>query len=106
MRKSKPRFSRNFSYFILLSDWKNYLRKNIYVSVMNSKTLIRMSLALCVIAIIGYLFSVLSLLDIYQNIEPDLTLEWNVVRAGFLFFLMYFVISGITILKMKKSSGQ
>jgi len=67
------------------------------------KKLIGISLALGVIAIVGLFFSVLSLLDIYQNVEPDLTLEWGVVKISFLFFLMYVFVSARTIWKLSKS---
>ena len=66
------------------------------------KSLKRMSFGLGIIVLIGLFSSVLALLDIYQNNEPDLNLEWNIIRVTFLFTLMYVVISLITILKIKK----
>jgi hypothetical protein len=66
------------------------------------KSLKRMSFGLGIIVLIGLFSSVLALLDIYQNNEPDLNLEWNIIRVTFLFTLMYVIISLITILKIKK----
>jgi len=66
------------------------------------KSLKRMSFGLGLIVLIGLFLSVLALLDIYHNNEPDLNLEWNIVRVTFLFTLMYVVISLITIFKIKK----
>jgi uncharacterized membrane protein len=66
------------------------------------KSLKRMSFGLGIIVLIGLFSSVLALLDIYQNNEPDLYLEWNIIRVTFLFTLMYVVVSLITISKIKK----
>jgi hypothetical protein len=63
--------------------------------------LVSITLALAVISLIGLFFSVLSLLDIYQNIEPDLTLEWGIVKISFLFFVLYVFISARTIWKLR-----
>ncbi len=67
-----------------------------------SKRLIRMSLALGIITLIGLFVSVFALTDIYHNNEPNLNMEWNIVRTSFLFTLMYVVISSITIWKVSK----
>lgn len=67
-----------------------------------SKRLIRMSLALGIITLIGLIVSALALTDIYHNKEPNLNMEWNIVRISFLFTLMFVVISSITILRVKK----
>ena len=67
-----------------------------------SKRLVRMSLTLGIITLIGLLFSALALTDIYHNIEPDLNMEWNIVRISFLFTLMFVAMSSITILRIKK----
>jgi hypothetical protein len=67
-----------------------------------SKILIRMSLTLGVITLIGLLFSALALMDIYNNNEPNLNMEWNIVRISFLVCLMFVAISTITILKIRK----
>ncbi len=66
----------------------------------NSKRLIRMALALAVITLIGLIFSALALSDIYHQNESNLTSEWNVVRASFLFTLMFVAVSSMTILKL------
>lgn len=66
------------------------------------KSLKRTSFGLGIIVLIGLFSSVLALLDIYQNNEADLNLEWNIIRVTFLITLMYVVISLITILKIKK----
>ena len=66
-----------------------------------SKILIRMSLTLGVITLIGLLFATLALTDIYNN-EPNLNMEWNIVRISFLFSLMFVALSLITILRIRK----
>ena len=68
----------------------------------NTNKLVRMSLALGGLTLIGLFFSALALSDIYKNVEPDLNMEWNVVRTTFLFTLMFVVLSSITILKIQK----
>ena len=62
----------------------------------------RMSLALGIIALAGLFFSAWALMDIYQNKEPDLNMEWNIVKMGFLFVLMYLAMSWTTIFRIKK----
>lgn len=67
-----------------------------------NKRLIRMSLALGVIALIGLFLSTLALIDIYHNNEPDLNMEWSIVRFSYLFTLMFIVVSSVTIVKLAK----
>ncbi len=67
-----------------------------------SKILIRISLTLGVITLIGLLFSAMALTDIYHNNEPNLNLEWNIVRISFLFTLMFVAMSLTTILRIRK----
>lgn len=67
-----------------------------------NKGLIRMSLALGVIALTGLFFSALALSDIYHNNEPDLNTEWSMVRFSYLFTLMFIVVSSVTILRLAK----
>ena len=69
-----------------------------------SKNLIRISLILGVITLIGLFLSSLALIDIYQNDEPNLTLEWNIVRISILITLMFVIISSITILRIRGKS--
>lgn len=61
-----------------------------------------MSLALGVIALIGLFLSTLALIDIYHNNEPDLNMEWSIVRFSYLFTLMFIVVSSVTIVKLAK----
>jgi hypothetical protein len=68
----------------------------------NLTRLSRISQILAYIVFIGLIFSSLALMDIYQNIEPDLSLEWFVVRITFLFTLIYLVISSLVIMKSLK----
>ena len=65
-----------------------------------SKILIRMTLTLGIITLIGLLFSALALMDIYHNNEPNINMEWNIVRISFLFTLMFVALSLITILRI------
>ena len=67
-----------------------------------SKILIRMSVTLGVITLICLIFSALALTDIYHSNEPDLNMEWNIVRISFLISLMFVAISLITILRIRK----
>ncbi len=66
--------------------------------------LTNLSLVLAVITLLGYFFSSLALMDIYHNNEPNLGLEWNIVRATFLFTLIFIAVSSVTIWKLKKKS--
>ena len=61
-----------------------------------------MSLTLGVITLISLLFSALALMDIYHNNEPNLNMEWNIVRISFLFTLMFVALSLTTILRIRK----
>jgi len=61
-----------------------------------------MSITLALIVFIGLVFSALALIDIAQNKEPDLSLEWMVVRVSYLFTVIYVAISSVTIIKLRK----
>ncbi len=67
-----------------------------------SKRLVIISLTLGFITLVSLLFTALALSDIYTNNEPNLNMEWNIVRINFLFMLMFIAISSITILKIRK----
>jgi hypothetical protein len=60
-----------------------------------------MSVILGILTLLSILFSHLALTDIYHNTEPDLSLEWNIVRTGYLLTFIFVVIALITILKKK-----
>lgn len=38
---------------------------------------------ICVLSTIGLIASHLALVDIYHGVEPDLSMEWNMLRIGF-----------------------
>ncbi len=59
-----------------------------------------MALVLGFIALIGLLLSAFALTDIYRQAEPDLSMEWAVVRLSFLFTLMFIAMACITLLKV------
>ena len=62
-----------------------------------------MSLALGMLTLISILFSVLALMDIYEGTEPNLDMEWNMLRLTFLIVLVFTSISMITIFKFSKN---
>jgi hypothetical protein len=65
------------------------------------KTLTRMSVILGILTLLSILFSHLALTDIYHNAESDLSMEWNIVRIGYLLTFIFVIIALITILKKK-----
>jgi hypothetical protein len=67
------------------------------------KTLITISAILGILTLLSILLSHLALTDIYNNTEPDLTLEWNTVRLGYLLTFIFVVIALITIMKKKSN---
>ncbi len=67
-----------------------------------TRRLIRMSLVLGTITLIGLFFSAFALTDIYHNYEPNLDLEWKIVRISFLITIMFITVSLITILRIRK----
>ena len=66
------------------------------------KYLIRFSIILGVSAFLGLVFSLLSLQDIFQGLEPDLTLEWSIVRITFFLLLIFIPIALFTIWKLSQ----
>jgi hypothetical protein len=74
-----------------------------FSSIMISiKFLIKLAIILGLFAFLGLVFSILSLLDIYQGLEPDLTLEWSIVRITFFLILIFIPISIFTIWKLSQ----
>ena len=67
----------------------------------NSKAFVRLSIILGVFTFFSLILSSLALVDIYHGVEPDLTLEWNMVRVSLVITLFFSVISIITILKIR-----
>lgn len=68
----------------------------------NFKRMAKISQALGIIALIGLILSALALNDIYHNKEPNLALEWIIIRISALFILMFILFSAITIFKLSK----
>jgi hypothetical protein len=68
------------------------------------KTLTTVSIILGILTLLSILFSHLALTDIYHHTEPDLGLEWNIVRLGYLLTFTFVVIALATILKKKAIS--
>jgi hypothetical protein len=66
------------------------------------KTLIVFTTVLGVLAFLGLIFSFLSLQDIYQGLEPDLTMEWSIVRMTFFLFLLFVPIALFTIWRLSQ----
>ena len=58
---------------------------------------VRVTLTLGVITLIGLVLSSLALIDIYVNMEPDLTNEWNTVWVS-LFMTALFIFASLRIL--------
>ena len=61
-----------------------------------------MTLTLGIITLIGLLFSALALMNIYHNNEPNLNMEWSIVRISFLFTIMFVALSFVTILRIRE----
>jgi hypothetical protein len=70
------------------------------------KTLTKISVILGILTLLSILFSHLALTDIYHNTETDLTLEWNIVRTGYLLTFIFVVIALITIMKKRQHLNQ
>ncbi len=66
------------------------------------KSIITFSLILGVISFMGLIFSFLSLADIYQGLEPDLTLEWSIVRITFFPIVLFVPFALFTIWKLSQ----
>jgi hypothetical protein len=66
------------------------------------RTQIRMSVALGVLAVIGLASSFLALTDIAHG-EPDLKLEWAVVRATAAVLLMFIAQSLVTLVRANRA---
>lgn len=64
-----------------------------------TKILVRMSVTLGIITLGSLILSSLALTDIYHN-EPNLILEWNLVRAGLLITLMFVALSMVTMIRL------
>jgi hypothetical protein len=66
------------------------------------KYLIRFAIIFGVLAFLGLILSFLSLEDIYQGLEPDLTLEWSIVRITFFLILLFVPIAIFTIWRLSQ----
>jgi hypothetical protein len=66
------------------------------------KYLIMFTIFLGVLAFTGLIFSCLSLADIYQGLEPDLTLEWSIVRMTFFLNLLFVPAAIFTIQRLSQ----
>ena len=64
--------------------------------------MVRISLILGVITLIGLLLSILALIDIYHNSEPDLSMEWNTVRVCFIVTVVFISMSVTTIIRIRQ----
>lgn len=52
--------------------------------------------------IICLFLSVLALSDIYKSVEPNLDMEWTVIRISFLVASTFVIITSMTLIKLKK----
>ena len=62
----------------------------------------RLMLLINCVSLIMLIISVLALLDIHQQLEPNLDLEWNVLRISFVWFLISIVINIYFAMKISK----
>lgn len=67
------------------------------------KRQIRMTMTLGALSILVGIFAHLALTDIYHG-EADLTLEWNVLRACELIFVMFIALALATLNKAMKTA--
>ena len=68
----------------------------------NLERLTFISMILGIITLISLFLSLLALTDIFHDTESNLNVEWNIVRANYLFSLIFIVLSLITIWKLSK----
>ena len=66
------------------------------------KTLKLLTLFLGILTLIGLVLSHLALTEIYHNTEPNLDIEWNIVRTTFLITLIFTITSLIAVWKSLK----
>jgi uncharacterized protein YqhQ len=57
-----------------------------------------------VLFILALIFSFLALTDIWHDIEPNLNLEWNVVRVSFLIESLFFISVAVTLAQVFRYS--
>jgi hypothetical protein len=57
-----------------------------------------------VLFILALIFSFLALTDIWHNIEPNLDVEWNVVRVSFLIESLFFISVAVTLAQVFRFS--
>jgi hypothetical protein len=57
-----------------------------------------------VLFILALIFSFLALTDIWHNIEPNLDVEWNVVRISFLIESLFFISVVVTLAQVFRYS--
>lgn len=62
-----------------------------------AKKLTRMTVAVGIMTAIGMVLSFLALTDINHNNEPDLSLEWSIVRATFFLMVLFIGLALATI---------
>lgn len=67
------------------------------------KRQIRATMTLGALSLVAGIFAHLALTDIYHG-EGDLTLEWNVLRAGAVVFVMFISLALVTLSKAMKAA--
>lgn len=69
---------------------------------MSIRTNANVALFLGVLALVGWVFAILALMDIGQGKEPNLALEWEVVRGAFLLLLASTVINILVAVRVRR----
>lgn len=72
----------------------------------NHRTSIVVTLVLGIISVVYLIVVVLSLLDIYQNREPDLLEEWGVVVMGLLLFVLFSISAIFTTISLLRQNSK
>lgn len=72
-------------------------QKIVYLSMVQTKKLTRMTVAVGVMTAISLVLSFLALTDINHNSEPDLSQEWAIVRLTFFLIVLFMGLALATI---------
>jgi uncharacterized BrkB/YihY/UPF0761 family membrane protein len=67
------------------------------------KTLSVITIILGIIALVGLYFSRMAVRRIYQGNDPNLTLEWTIIRLSFVFSAAFVIMTLVTIWRWRKN---
>ena len=76
---------------------------SIVIGAFGSCLIIELNFLAGIVVVPSRLTSHLILTDIYHNIEQNLNIEWNIVRASYFITFMFIVMSLTTIWRLKKT---